>query len=183
MLTPKSWMKLTIVAVTIALAGCGGGGSSGVSAGTYVKSICAAIGPFEKDVQSRSSALNLSAITNVSDGKKALVSFLNAMVTDTDKAVSQLKAAGDPDVKNGKKISAGVVTAFTRLKQALQQTATQANALPTGSADAFRTGATTLGNSVRTSISAIGSGLSGLTSSDLEKAAAKEPTCKVLVTG
>src|SRR5437870_4765792 len=111
MLTQKRSTKLTLLVVTVVLAGCGGssGSSGGVSASSYVKSICGAIGPFEKDVQSRSSALNVSSIKNASQGKTALVGFLNAMVTDTDKAVSQLKAAGTPSVKNGKAIAGAVV--------------------------------------------------------------------------
>jgi hypothetical protein len=183
MLTPKSWTKLSVVAITIVLAGCGSSSSSGVSAGSYVKAICSSIGPFEKDVQARAGALNLSAITNVSQGKTALVGFLDAMVTDTDKAVTQLKAAGNPDVKNGKAIAAGVVSAFTKLKQALQTAANQAKSLPTSSPDAFKTAATTLGTTVRTTISTIGGSLNGLKSSQLESAAAKDPTCKSLSSG
>jgi hypothetical protein len=183
MLTAKRWSKLSVIAIAVVLAGCGGGGSSGVSAGSYVKAICSSIGPFEKDVQSRSSALDLSSITNVADGKTALVGFLTAMVSDTDKAVAQLKAAGDPNVKNGKAIASGVVTAFSKLKQALQQAASQANSLPVTSPTAFKTAATTLGNGVRTSISSIGGSLNGLKSPDLEQAAAKDPTCKTLASG
>ena len=50
------------LAITIGLAACGGSSSSGPTPAAYVKSICQAIGPFEKTVQKRSSALNLSTI-------------------------------------------------------------------------------------------------------------------------
>jgi hypothetical protein len=163
-----------------ALAGCGGGGSSKVSAGTYVKSICAAVGPFERDVQSRSSALNLSNISNPAQGKQALRSFLNAVVADTDKAVSKLKSAGTPNVTNGKQISGALVNAFSRLRSALERAANGAAALPTGTPQAFKSAAASLGTTVQGSMSAIGSSLSGLRSPDLERAAAKEPTCRSL---
>lgn len=183
MLAPKRSTKVTVVAISAVLAGCGGSSGSsgsGVSASAYVKSICSSIVPFEKDVQSRSSALNLSTITNASQGKTALVAFLGAVATDTDHAVTQLKAAGTPNVANGKTIATGIVNAFAQLKSALGTATTQANSLPTSSPAAFKAAANTLGTAVRTSMTGIGAGLSGLKSQALEKAAAKEPTCTTL---
>lgn len=145
-----------------------------------MKSICQAIGPFEKDVQARSSALNLSAIKNASQGKQALRTFLGAVVSDTDTAVSKLKAAGTPKVSNGKQISGAVVNAFAQLKRALASAANQANSLPTSSPAAFKSAANALGTSVRSSMTNIGSGLSGLKSPALENAAKKEPACQSL---
>jgi hypothetical protein len=187
-----------VLAVAIALAGCGSSskssssGSSGgstttssskVSAASYVKSICSAIAPFEKDVQARSSALNLSSIKSASQGKTALQGFLTAVASDTDKAVTQLKAAGTPEVQNGPAISQGIVTAFTQLKSALSTAATQAGSLPTNSAQSFKTAAQSLGTNVQGSMSKIGSSLGNLKSADLEKAAASDPTCKSLASG
>jgi Flp pilus assembly pilin Flp len=172
-------MLLFAAATAIMLAGCGSS-SSGVSPAAYVKSICSAIGPFEKDVQSRSSALNLSTLKNASQGKTALHDFLTAVASDTDHAVSQLKTAGTPKVKNGKAISNGIVSAFQQLKTALSNAASQAAALPTSSPEAFKRAAQTLGTNVRSSMSSIGSSLGSLKSPDLEKAAAKDPTCRNL---
>jgi hypothetical protein len=184
-------MRRTSAAILVALAtmailaGCGGSsGGSGVSAATYVKSICGAVGPFEKDVAARSSALsNLSSLSNASQGKKALQGFLTALVSDTDQAVSKLKAAGTPNVKNGKQIAASLVKAFGQLKAAMQKAQSSAGSLPTSSADAFKSAAQGLGTSVQTSMSSIGSSLSTLKSPELEKAAAKDPTCKSLSSG
>ena len=174
---------LAMLATTAALAGCGGSSSSGVTPAAYVKAICATIGPFEKDVQARSSSLNLSSLTNAAQGKKALQTFMAGIVADTDKAVTQLKAAGTPDVSNGKQIATTLVGAFTALKVALAQAATKAGSLPTSSPQAFQTAAQALGTSVQSSMSSIGSSLNGLKSADLEKAAANDPTCKSLSSG
>ena len=70
--------------------------------------------------------------------------------------------------------------AFTQLKSALAQAATQAGSLPVTSPTAFKTGAQALGTSVQSSMSTIGSSLGGLKSADLEKAAKKEPSCQNL---
>jgi hypothetical protein len=174
---------LVVLAITALLAGCGSSGSSSVSPAAYVKAICSAVGPFERDVRTRSSALNLSTIRDAGQGKQALQGFLNAVVVDTDAAVTKLKAAGTPSVSNGQKISSALVGAFGQLRSALHQAASNAGSLPTTSPQAFKTAAQSLGNTVKTSMSSIGSSLNGLRSPDLEKAAANEPSCKTLATG
>jgi hypothetical protein len=177
-------MLLTATMASAVLAGCGSSSSSSsVSPATYVKAICNAVGPFERDVQKRSSALNLASISSPAQGKTALQGFLNAVVSDTDAAIAKLKAAGTPDVNNGQKISAALVGAFTRLRVALHSAASKAGSLPTDSPTAFKTAAQGLGTSVQSSMTTIGSSLQGLSSSDLEKAAAKEPACKALASG
>ena len=178
MLGRKVAAAFGMLAISATLVACGG--SSGTSPAAYVKSICQAVGPFEKDVQSRSSALDLSKITGAADGKKALQGFLSAIASDTDAAVSKLKAAGSPNVSNGKKISAAIVGAFTQLKSALSQAATQAGSLPITSPTAFKTAAQALGTSVQSSMSTIGSSLGGLKSAELEKAAKSESSCQNL---
>lgn len=166
------------LAASLVLSACGG--SSTVSAGSYVKSICQTVGPFERNVQASSSALNLSSISNVTQGKQALQTFLASLVSDTDKAVNQLKAAGTPDVKNGKQISSAITGAFTQLRSAMSQAANSAKQLPTSSPQAFKTAADNLGTNIRTSMSGIGASISGLKSPELETAAKKETACQSL---
>jgi hypothetical protein len=178
MIGSKVFACLTALALAASLAACGGSsGGSGVSPAAYVKSICQAIGPFEKDVQSRSSALNLSSISSATQGKKALQDFLAAIVADTDKAVGKLKSAGAPDISNGKQVSSAIVNAFTQVKTALSQAESQAGNLPTTTPQAFKTAAQALGGGIRSSMSSIGSSLTGLKSPALESAAKKEPAC------
>ncbi len=173
---------LAMLATVAALAGCGGSSSSGVSAAAYVKAICSSVGPFEKDVQTRSKSLNLAS-ANAAQGKKALQGFLAGIAADTDKTVTQLKAAGTPSVTNGKQIATTLVGAFSALKGTLVRAEGKAGSLPTGSPQAFQAAAQSLGTSVESSMSSIGSSLNGLKSSDLEKAAANDPTCKSLASG
>jgi hypothetical protein len=49
-----------------------------------------------------------------------IVGFLTKVVHSTDTMVSQIKAVGAPNVKNGAKIQNGVVSAFTQLRKAFQ---------------------------------------------------------------
>jgi hypothetical protein len=177
----RRYYALLCAVVGLALGACGGSGdSSGVTAQAYVKSVCSAIVPFEKDVQSKASALDLTSITNATQGKTALHDFLASVSDSTGHVVAQLKSAGTPKVGNGKAIAGAIVNAFSRLKDTLAQATQKASALPTNSAQAFRTAAQALGTSVRSTMTSIGSSLSSLQSSDLEKAATSEPSCKGL---
>jgi len=172
-----------LAAVALLVCACGSGGSSGssgVTAAEYVKAICTAVGPFEKDVAARSNQLNSAKLTSAKEGKKAVQDFLGAVSTDTDQALAKLKAAGTPNVSNGKTISTTIVSAFKQLKSAISTALTQANNLSTSSPQAFQKGATALGTTVQSSLGGISSSLGKLKSADLEKAAAKEPSCTAL---
>jgi hypothetical protein len=177
----KLGAALAVLASAAVVAGCGSGGSSsGVSASEYVRSICTAVGPFEKDVAARSNALNAGKFTTAAEGKKAVKDFLTAVSADTDKALSRLRAAGTPSVDNGKVISTTIVGAFEELRGAIGSALTQAKSLSTTSPRAFKDGANQLGGTVRSSLGGISASLGKLKSTELEKAAAKEPACTAL---
>ena len=184
----RLYTALAVLAVAALISACGSGGgggsggssSSGVSAADYVKAICTAVGPFEKDVAARSNKLNTAKLTSAAQGKKAVQDFLTAVSTDTDQALTKLQAAGTPDVTNGKTISTTIVAAFKQLQTAIGTALTQAKNLSTTSPEAFQKGATALGGTVQSSLSGISTSLGKLKSADLEKAAAKEPACTSL---
>jgi hypothetical protein len=171
---------LALLTVLLLCAGCGSGsgGSSKVSAGSYVKSVCSAISPLERDVVTRSSALNNSTATNATEAKQTLQRFLNAIEQDSENAVSKIRAAGTPDISGGKTVSGAIVRTFSELRDAMKVAVTKSQALPTNSAASFNTAAQALTSSVRGSLNSIDA--SGLSNPDLEKAASKEPACKSL---
>ena len=74
---------------------------------------------------------------DIPTAKTKLVGFLTKVVHSTDTMVSQIKAVGAPNVKNGAKIQSGVVSAFTQLRKAFQDAKVAATKLPTNSAKAF----------------------------------------------
>jgi hypothetical protein len=168
-----------LVAVLL-VAGCGGSSSSSsssVSASSYVKSICTAVGSFRTDVQQKISSLNPASFSTPVQGKKAFQDFLSSLATSADAAASKVQGAGTPDVGNGKQISSAVSNAFGKLSSTLKSAETSANSLPTSNSNAFKAGILSLETNVRNSLSGLTSGLSGLKSSALEQAAKKEPSC------
>jgi len=159
-------------------AACGSSGSSKVSAGTYVSTVCSAISPLEKDVVSRSSALNSTTAPNAAQAKKALQGFLVAVEGDATRALTKIQSAGTPDISNGKTVAGTILKTFTELRDTLHVAVTKSKSLPTDSPSSFKTAAQALGASVRNSLNGIDS--SGLTNRDLQKAAVGQPACKTL---
>jgi hypothetical protein len=175
-LGPRIFATVVVAGLMALLAGCGG--SSGVSPAAYAKSVCTAIGPFEQKLLSANS-LNLSR-SNAGQGKKALQGFLSSVAGDTDRAVSQLKSAGTPNVSNGKAISGAIVNAFTQMRGAFKQAVSQAGSLPTSSPKLFRTAAAQLGLGVSSSVASIRTSLNGLKSATLDQATRSTSACQRL---
>jgi hypothetical protein len=173
-----------LVVVIAVCAGCGSSGSSDsskVSTAAYVKTVCSAISPLERDVVTRTQALSGSTAGSAAQAKKTLQGFLTAVSKDADQAVSRISSAGVPDISGGKGVATEIVKAFTQLRDAMHAAATKAGSLPTNSASAYKTAAAALNTNVRASLNNIDA--SGLSNPDIEQAAAKEPVCKSLSTG
>ena len=173
---------LALLTVVALCAGCGSSGSSKTSAAKtsaadYVKSVCSAISPLERDVVTRSSALNIPA-TDATHAKKTLQGFLGAVEQDSEHALSKIQAAGTPDIAHGTAVAGTIVKVFTQLRDTMRIAVTKAQSLPTDSAASFKAGAEQLGSSVRGSLKNLDS--SGLSNPDIEKAAASQPACKSL---
>jgi hypothetical protein len=174
------------VAVLIAATavGCGSGGKAGVSPAAYVKAVCGAVGPFERDVIRRSGALDVATFRDPVHGKNALQTFLEAVAADAGGALSNLRRAGSPSVANGRAISAAVVNAFARLEATMRAALARSRSLPTSSGGAFRKAAQDLSGGVRSSLSTFPSLSSrALRSPAIDLAAAKEPTCQRIAGG
>jgi hypothetical protein len=165
----------TALVLAVLLAGCGSGGSSSqVSAAQFMRSVCGAVAPWVRDVTLRANSLNFSPRSTPAQRKKETEDYLDAVVADSQNAVSKLKAAGVPSINNGKTVAGSIVGEFNQLAMTMSRAAAQARALPTNSAAAFNAAAHALGTSISSSINSLNS----LRNADLEKAAAKEPACK-----
>lgn len=168
---------LSALAVGAGAGGCGSSSSSRVTPAAYMHSVCSSFGPFAKDIATRSSALNLNAPKTAPLAKAALENLLQSVSADTEKVVTQLKAAGTPDVPNGAKVSNEVLMGFEKLDTMIKSTAAQASSLPTSSPAALKASASSLYTAVVNSFQGLAS-LSQLNTPALNKAAAKDPSCK-----
>jgi hypothetical protein len=168
---------VALLSVVVVCAGCGSSSSSKVSAAAYVKAVCSAISPLQRDVETRTKALSAPAANPV-DAKQTLQGFLSAVGEDADRAVTRIRSAGTPDIHNGESVAAEIVRTFSQLRDAMRTAAVKANSLPTDSISSYKAAAQALNTSVRGSLNNIDA--SGLSNPDIERAAAKEPACKAL---
>src|ERR1700730_13104828 len=112
--------KLRTAAATLAgvalLSGCGG--SSTVSASSYVKSLCTAYQGFRQSYQTAGNQYRASVrgATSVAAVKSQLQAFAGAMVAAAGRMITQVKAAGAPDVSGGGQAASQFVSAVTGIK-------------------------------------------------------------------
>ena len=170
-----------IVAVALTAAACGG--SSGVTAAAYVKSMCTALGSWKTDVENAGLKLQSSGAATASRpaARDDYRTFISSLVDATRRAASSLHAAGEPNVTGGKPVANALSGAFDRASTKLAQAETQAAAIPTSSASAFQLGASSVTAEIRSALEVIGTAAPSK-SPALRAAAAKDPACRVLRT-
>jgi hypothetical protein len=172
---------LLAVTLAVALAGCGG--SSGPSADSYVKSICTALSGWRDSVQVAGSALQSAATAgkhvSLAKGKESYLAFLAALLHATTSAASSLKAAGVPAVNGGKQVSTTLVQAFAGAQTALSGAAAQAARIPTTTAAAYATAASNVTSVIRTALAGM-TAATPRSNPQLRAAAVKQPACSAL---
>ena len=174
----KIRIVVAVATVVVAIAGCGG--SSGVSATSYVSSVCTAATTWRNSIQAAGTKLSAGVNTkSLTKAKAEYVDFVNSLVAATGQAESQLKSAGTPSVSNGTQIANSLVGIFANAKGTLQQAASSAAALPTSSTSAFESSASQVVTRIRSSLA----GMSSVTperNAELRAAASKDKTCQSL---
>jgi hypothetical protein len=170
-----------------AVAGCGGNGKASdgkTSAAAYVTQVCASVGTWLRSLEISSAEIGkqLRPGTTPTRAKQALEGLMASSVADSEHVVSGLRAAGTPEVPNGRPIATAVVSSFEQATTVLQGVETQVKGLPTQDPHAFLAAAQQIGSSGRGSLSSIGTGLASLHSPELQSAAAQSSACKNLTT-
>ena len=168
-----------IVAGAVLWSGCGG--SSKVSANSYVKSVCTAISTYLGSIKNRENQVKAGTPPSApAQGRQILQNFTSGMLGDTEHALSELKSAGVPNISSGQQISSAIVNVFTQVKNALVRAQAQANQLPITSATAFKSAVSQYVSTFQSSLASVASGLAGLRSSALVTAAGQTPACQAL---
>jgi hypothetical protein len=184
---PAAWLAVVLLAAVTA-GGCGGSSSKPSNGKStpeaYVNQVCSAVSEWLRSVEAGSAQIGkqLTPGSTPAHAKQALEALMDSSVADSERVVAGLQAAGTPNVANGEQIAAGLVGSFKQATSALQRVQAEVRSLPTGDPQAFLVAAKQVGSSVQGSMSSIGSGLSSLRSSELQKAAANSTACKKLGT-
>jgi hypothetical protein len=165
------------IAVTSALAGCGG--ASGTDPKVYVKSVCTALARWRDDVQTAGSALESAATSghvSLHQGKHSYLAFVAALLRATIGATTSLKAAGVPAVDGGKQVSSTLVGAFSGAQKALAIAASKASLIPTTNTGAYAAAAAEVTGSIRNALASM-TAVSPRRNPQLRAAANKQPEC------
>jgi hypothetical protein len=183
-LTRGTLAAALIGALALLAGGCGGSAQpkapGTVSPTAYVTALCRAVAPFERDVASRSSDLSNRSALTATAGKNELVSYLRALSADSAQAVAKLRSAGAPTVSDGARFARQLLATFTKLNRALTRSQKLAAQLSTTNLASYRAGAMQLTSAVKTSVGALGAGLSTQGNKALNQAAAKVSACHTL---
>jgi hypothetical protein len=188
--TTKSLAVTASLLLVLVLSSAAAGATRNSTPETWVHVFCGSVVTWEKTVKTQTTKLNqtlgelkATGKVDVPTAKKKLVGFLTKVVHSTDTMVSQIKAVGAPNVKNGAKIQSGVVSAFTELRKAFQDAKVTATRLPTGSAKAFSNKAFALAKTIQSSANRIGTAFRALdkySTDTLNNAAKKDVACQNL---
>lgn len=183
---------LSAAALAFAAVGCGGdGGGDSSASGTkpeeWASSVCGALQTWEDDLKAGSQQLSadLRSSSDLKSVKQKLVTFLENAEQSTKEMVSDVKAAGAPDVKDGEAIHRDLESGLTEAQTSFERAVTQAKKLPTNDPQALTTGLTTLAGRIQTELTATGKHFSDLEGKydvgDLNEAMTDEPACKPFV--
>jgi hypothetical protein len=171
----------------VLIAGCGASSKNTDSKTTpsaYVSEVCAAVGTWLRSLDSSSAQIGrqLAYGTTPTRAKQAFEELMASSVTDSERLVSGLQAAGTPEVPEGHKIATALVGSVQQTSAALRGVQVQVKELPVNDRNAFRSGVSRIGSSVQSSAQSISSGLASLHSPALQKAAGRSAACKSLGT-
>ncbi|MDE3069758.1 MAG: hypothetical protein KGJ43_03425 [Acidobacteriota bacterium] len=168
--------------VALLVGGCGGSSKSPgtVSASSYMGQVCTSVASWVHAVQSRAAELErqVAAKPNAAGAKKELEAFVGATIADTETAVNALRSAGVPNVANGKKIASALLGAFERAGATLKSLKPKVAALSATDTAAVQVEAKRVGGTVQALPLDLGTGLAGVNSSELDKAASESDACK-----
>jgi hypothetical protein len=180
----KRYSVAAIIGSVVVLAGCGGGG--GVSASSYVASVCKSLGAWEHAVKEQAQTVEgklpsvLGQAVNggaavLTQARTLLVTFTDELVAATKTAQNRVAAAGTPNIKNGSTLASKLHDAFGSVLTALEAARSRVSKLPTDSVSVFQSGATAIQGSIQSAFGSVGNSVPN--SPELNAAAKKTPAC------
>ncbi len=131
-----------------------GGSTSGdaVPVDTWAGGVCGAVDTWLAGINANGTKLtaDVKTITDLNAGRDLLVKFMDDAVALTDTMISDVQAAGAPDIASGDgdQLSADLIAALTPVKQTFADAKTEAQSLPTNDPAAFSQAATELGQKI-----------------------------------
>src|SRR4051794_26724693 len=147
-------LSLSAGVCLLAIAGCGGGGTStasapkAVGADVYSRSVCASLAAWKQHLQSASAVLmqrTNDPAMSLPKVRAQFVTFYGGAIAETDTMLVAVRQVGVPDVNEGSKVAAGLNTSLRRFRTLLVDATARARRLPVGDEARFTKEAQGLG--------------------------------------
>jgi hypothetical protein len=177
MIRVRSKLLCVFLIGAAALTACGG--SKGVSAEAYATSVCGALKTYLSGLQGFATSVTSAVTANATpeNGKAQLQKFVGDLGKATDTLISDLKAAGTPDITNGAQFTSALVSAFEQTKAGVDKLKTEIDGLPID-LQGFTAGTQKITTDMTTVFDSAGKSLEKLKAPELEKASSTNPNCQ-----
>jgi hypothetical protein len=148
----------------------------------YVSQVCTAIGGLLRTMETDGALLSkeVGKLRNSAEGRAALSHAVNSMLDAANQAVAGLKAAGVPDVSEGKAISKHLIGAFEEVRSLLINDERRLAGQQATTGKSTAEAAHQLDHDIENSLSSVGASLGQLHSAKLSQAASTAPACQAL---
>lgn len=177
---------IVALAAAVLLGGCGADDPEGASEErvppeSYVADLCGAITTWMDDVQALNEELQQQLDpTSLDVVKDTTLSFLDDVIAATDRMLSDVEAAGVPDVDDGGEAARRVSTALGDVRDALAAARDRVEGLSNDDPEAFGSELETIGQDLRESLEDTTGTLESFEVPELEEAADDVPACDQL---
>lgn len=149
---------------------------------SWATTVCTSLKTWQSSLERRSKAVGATKPKSVAELHDRFVTFLNAVVKDTDTLIARTKAAGTPSVSQGKNIENALLTGFRKLRGYFAADAQKAKHLSRTNASQLGAGAAAIGDLINRQATTITATFNALDkkyrSPDLDAAMKKTVACK-----
>ena len=151
----------------------------------YVADFCGAMVDWQTSIQTLSTDFRENVfLSDLPPDQKRdeLATYLSELRGLTEDFISEVEAAGTPDVEGGADVADQFLSGFQQLTGAIEGVEAQVSDLPTDSEEAFTTAAQELVGQIQTSFQTIGDGLTQIESDPIDQAFTEEESCQQIQT-
>lgn len=167
------------VLVTLVLLACLAGCAKGPPPRAWAAAVCSALAPWRAEITTLTTTAQQQTpqSTTPEQAKENLVRMLEGARDATEKARSEVEAAGVPDVKDGSTIAGKMTESLGKVRDAYGKARDTVEALSTSDSERFYSGVQTAMVTLQQEYAASALDTTNLRSTELQAAFAEAPEC------
>jgi len=179
--------RAVVLAVVLALAGCGDesanagrAGRGDVAPASWAGQVCAALAPWRTQIDALTSRAQtqMDAAKSPEAAKKSLVELLTGAEAASEQARAKVAAAGQPDAANGRRVAAEFAESLERTRDAYGRARSAVAGLASTDAKAFYDGVAAVFAQLTRDYAASAPDPKKISSTELREAFDQVPACR-----